>query len=69
MATVGIGTSTQKISQEREQVKKMVRAQLDTLRWIKTQKAEVVPFLQKFYGLDEGYGGGIPRDICQIDHR
>ena len=37
-----------------EQVKKMVRAQLDTLRWIKTQRAEVVPFLQKFYGLDEG---------------
>jgi NitT/TauT family transport system substrate-binding protein len=54
MATVGIGTSLKKISQEREQVKKMIRAQLDTLRWIKTQKAEVVPFLQKFYGLDEG---------------
>ena len=54
MATVGIGTSLKKIQQEREQVKKMVRAQLDTLRWIKTQKAEVVPFLQKFYGLDEG---------------
>ncbi len=31
----------------------MVRAQLDTLRWIKSQKAEVVPFLQKFFGLDE----------------
>ena len=53
MATVGIGTSTRKIQQEREQVKKMVRVQLDTLRWIKTQKAEVVPFLQKFFGLDE----------------
>jgi NitT/TauT family transport system substrate-binding protein len=53
MATVGIGTSTRKIQQEREQVKKMVRAQLDTLRWIKNQKAEVVPFLQKFFGLDE----------------
>jgi ABC-type nitrate/sulfonate/bicarbonate transport system substrate-binding protein len=54
MATVGIGTSTRKIQQEREQVKKMVRAQLDTLRWIKTQKSEVVPFLQKFFDLDEG---------------
>ena len=54
MATVGIGTSIKKISQERDQVKKMVRAQLDTLRWIKTHKAEVVPFLQKFYSLDEG---------------
>jgi ABC-type nitrate/sulfonate/bicarbonate transport system substrate-binding protein len=53
MATVGIGTSTRKIQQEREQVKKMVRAQLDTLSWIKNQKAEVVPFLQKFFGLDE----------------
>jgi NitT/TauT family transport system substrate-binding protein len=53
MATVGIGTSTRKIQQEREQVKKMVRAQLDTLRWIKSQKNEVVPFLQKFFGLDE----------------
>ena len=54
MATVGIGTSTRKIQQEREQVKKMLRAQLDTLRWIKTQKAEVVAFLQKFFELDEG---------------
>ena len=54
MATVGIGTSIRKIQQEREQVKKMVRAQLDTLRWIKNQKAEVVPFLQKFFELDEG---------------
>jgi NitT/TauT family transport system substrate-binding protein len=53
MATVGIGTSTRKIQQEREQVKKMIRAQLDTLRWIKTQKSEVVPFLQKFFDLDE----------------
>jgi NitT/TauT family transport system substrate-binding protein len=56
MATVGIGTSTRKIQQEREQVKKMIRAQLDTLRWIKTQKAEVVPFLQKFFELDETVG-------------
>jgi hypothetical protein len=31
----------------------MIRAQLDTLRWIKSQKAETVPFLQKFFGLDE----------------
>jgi NitT/TauT family transport system substrate-binding protein len=54
MATVGIGTLTRKIQQEREQVKKMIRAQLDTLRWIKTQKAEVVAFLQKFFDLDEG---------------
>lgn len=53
MATVGIGTSTRKIQQERGQVRKVIRAQLDTLRWIKQQKAEVVPFLQKFYGLDE----------------
>ena len=53
MATVGIGTSTRKIQLEREQVKKMIRAQLDTLRWVKSQKSEVVPFLQKFYDLDE----------------
>ena len=31
----------------------MVRAQLDTLRWIKTQKAEVIPFLQKYFDLEE----------------
>jgi NitT/TauT family transport system substrate-binding protein len=53
MATVGIGTSVKKIQQEREQVKKMIRAELDTLRWIKSQKSEVVPFLQKFFALDE----------------
>ena len=44
--------TTRKIQQEREQVKKMVRAQLDTLHWIKTQKAEVVPFLQKYFDLE-----------------
>jgi ABC-type nitrate/sulfonate/bicarbonate transport system substrate-binding protein len=53
MATVGIGTSTRKIQQEREQVKKMVRAQVDTLRWIKSQKTEAIQFLQRFFGLDE----------------
>ena len=53
MATVGIGTSTRKIQQEREQVKRMIRAQLDTLRWIKSQKAEAIAFLQKFFALDE----------------
>ncbi|TAK07808.1 ABC transporter substrate-binding protein, partial [bacterium] len=54
MATVGIGTSTRKIQQEREQVKKMIRAQLDTMRWIKSQKGEVIQFLRQFYDLDEG---------------
>ncbi len=53
MATVGIGTSLRKLQQEREQVKKMVRAQLDTLRWIKTQRNEVVSFLEQFFALDE----------------
>jgi hypothetical protein len=32
----------------------MVRVQLETLHWIKSQKHEVVPFLQKFFELDEG---------------
>jgi ABC-type nitrate/sulfonate/bicarbonate transport system substrate-binding protein len=54
MATVGIGTSSRKIQQEREQVKKMVRAQLETLRWIKTQKSEAVQFIQRFFALEEG---------------
>jgi NitT/TauT family transport system substrate-binding protein len=53
MATVGIGTSIRKIQQEREQVKRMIRAQLDTLRWIKSQKDEAIAFLQKFFALDE----------------
>jgi NitT/TauT family transport system substrate-binding protein len=54
MATVGIGTSSRKIQQEREQVKKMVRAQLETLRWIKTQRSEAVQFIQRFFALEEG---------------
>jgi NitT/TauT family transport system substrate-binding protein len=54
MATVGIGTSIRKIQQEREQVKKMVRAQLDTMRWIKNQKSDVIQFLRSFFKLDEG---------------
>lgn len=53
MATVGIATSTRKIQQEREQVRKMVRSQLDTMRWIKSQRSEVVQFLRLFFALDE----------------
>jgi NitT/TauT family transport system substrate-binding protein len=54
MATVGIGTSIRKIQQEREQVKKMIRAQLDTMRWIRNQKSDVIQFLRSFFELDEG---------------
>lgn len=35
----GLGASVQKIHRERDQVKRVVQAQMDTMRWIKTQKA------------------------------
>lgn len=53
MATVGMGTTTRKIQREREQVKKMVRSQLDTMKWFKNSKEEVVQFLRQFFALDE----------------
>ena len=54
MATVGIGTSTRKLQQEREQVKKMIRSQLDTMKWVRNQKGDVVQFLRLFFELDDG---------------
>jgi ABC-type nitrate/sulfonate/bicarbonate transport system substrate-binding protein len=53
MAVVGIGTTTRKIQQEREQVKKMVRSHLDTMRWIKNSKREVLEFVTHFLKVDE----------------
>jgi ABC-type nitrate/sulfonate/bicarbonate transport system substrate-binding protein len=53
MAVVGIGTTTRKIQQEREQVKKMVRSNLDAMRWIKNRKDEVLDFMMQFLKLDE----------------
>ena len=53
MAVVGIGTTTRKIQQEREQVKKMVRSNLDAMRWIKNRKDEVLDFMMQFLKFDE----------------
>jgi ABC-type nitrate/sulfonate/bicarbonate transport system substrate-binding protein len=49
----GLGASVQKIQRERDQVKRVVQAQMDTMRWIKTQKQEVTQFLKQHFGADE----------------
>lgn len=49
----GLGTSVQKIQREREQVKRVIQAELDTMRWIKTQKQEAIQFLKQHFGADE----------------
>jgi ABC-type nitrate/sulfonate/bicarbonate transport system substrate-binding protein len=49
----GLGASVQKIQRERDQIKRVVQAQMDTMRWIKTQKQEAVRFLKQHFGADE----------------
>ena len=49
----GISTTAAKIQRDREQVKRMIRAQIDTMHWIKSQKAEAIRFLCEFFHTDE----------------
>jgi NitT/TauT family transport system substrate-binding protein len=49
----GISTTAAKIERNRDQVKRMIRAQIDTMHWIKTQKADAIRFLREFFDTDE----------------
>lgn len=49
----GFSTTTAKIQRDREQVKRVIQAQMDAMRWIKTQKADAIQFLRQFFGTDE----------------
>ncbi|HEY1234908.1 MAG TPA: ABC transporter substrate-binding protein [Candidatus Binatia bacterium] len=49
----GLGTTLQKIKRDREQVKRVIRAELDTMHWIKTQKQEAIQFLKQHFGADD----------------
>ena len=49
----GISTTAAKIQRERDQVKRMIQAQIDAMRWIKNQKLEAIHFLRQFFATDE----------------
>jgi len=49
----GISTTAAKIQRNREQVKRMIRAQIDAMHWIKSQKADAIRFLRDFFDTDE----------------
>jgi NitT/TauT family transport system substrate-binding protein len=49
----GISTTAAKIQRNREQVKRMIRAQIDAMHWIKNQKADAIRFLREFFDTDE----------------
>lgn len=49
----GFGASLQKIQKEREQVKRVIQAQMDTMHWIKTQRQEAIQFLKQHFGADD----------------
>lgn len=49
----GLSTTAAKIQRNREQVKRMIQAQIDAMRWIKSQKAEAIQFLRQFFSTDE----------------
>lgn len=48
----GLSTATAKIQRDRESIKRMILAQMEAMRWIKTQKNDAVQFLRQFFGTD-----------------
>ena len=50
---IGFSTTTNKIQRDRDQVKRVIQAQMDAMRWIKNQKPEAIQFLRHFFGTDE----------------
>lgn len=50
---IGFSTTTSKIQRDREQVKRVIQAQMDAMRWIKNQKSDAIQFLRQFFGTDE----------------
>ncbi|MSP39057.1 MAG: ABC transporter substrate-binding protein [Deltaproteobacteria bacterium] len=49
----GLSTSTAKIQRDREAIKRMIQAQMESMRWIKNQKSDAIQFLRQFFGTDE----------------
>ena len=49
----GLSTTVTKIQRNRDQVKRMIQAQIDAMRWIKNQKADALQFLRQFFSTDE----------------
>ena len=49
----GISTTASKIEGNRQQVKRMIQAQIDAMHWIKSQKADAIRFLREFFATDE----------------
>jgi NitT/TauT family transport system substrate-binding protein len=50
---IGLSTTTSKIQRDRDQVKRVVQAQMDAMHWIKNQKPDAIQFLRQFFGTDE----------------
>ena len=50
---IGLSTTTTKIQRDREQVKRVIQAQMDSMHWIKNQKQDAIQFLRQFFGTDE----------------
>jgi NitT/TauT family transport system substrate-binding protein len=49
----GLSTTLSKIQRNRDQVKRMIQAQIDAMRWIKNQKTEAIQFVRQFFSTDE----------------
>ena len=49
----GVSTTLSKIQRNRDQVKRMIQAQIDAMRWIKNQKSEAIQFVRQFFSTDE----------------
>lgn len=49
----GLSTTLSKIQRNRDQIKRIIQAQIDAMRWIKNQKTEAIQFVRQFFSTDE----------------
>ncbi|HSK31808.1 MAG TPA: ABC transporter substrate-binding protein, partial [Candidatus Limnocylindria bacterium] len=50
---IGLSTTAAKIQRDRDLVKRVVWAQMDSMHWIKNQRQEAIQFLRQFFDTDE----------------
>ena len=50
---IGLSATLNKIQRDRDQIKRVIHAQMDAMQWIKTQRQDAIQFLRQFFGTDE----------------
>lgn len=62
----GISVTTSYLQNNEEEVKKMIRATLKSMKYIKENQQEVIPFISKFFEIDPGLAKGAYEDTVVL---